>query len=92
MQVGVSEELAQSAPEYHADDDTTYDFQENEFKENKDNRKRKTLNLHEWTWSFCWRVEGGSKTQKINTKKDSKKTFRDELLEIKKQQLKLLEE
>ena len=42
-----SEELAQSAPEYHADDDTTYDFQENEFKENKNNRKRKTLNLHE---------------------------------------------
>ena len=33
-QVGVAEELAQSPPEYHVDDDTTYDIQENEFKEN----------------------------------------------------------
>ena len=38
----MAEELAQLSPEYH-DDDTTYDFQENEFEENKENRKRKTL-------------------------------------------------
>ena len=46
-EVGVAEELAQSPPEYHVDDDTTYDFQENEFEENKENRKRKTLDLNE---------------------------------------------
>ena len=27
--VNLAEELAQSPPEYHIDDDTTYDFQEN---------------------------------------------------------------
>ena len=46
-EVGLAEELAQSPPEYHVDDDTTYDFQENEFEENKENRKRKTLDLNE---------------------------------------------
>ena len=41
-EVGMAEELARLPPEYH-DDDTTYDFQENEFEENKESRKRKTL-------------------------------------------------
>ena len=35
-EVGVAEELAQSPPEYHVDDDTTYDFEEKEFEENKE--------------------------------------------------------
>ena len=39
--VNVAEELAQSPPEYHIDDDTAYDFQENEFEENKENQKKK---------------------------------------------------
>ena len=39
--------FAQSPPEYHVDDDTTDHFQENEFEENKENRKLKTLDLNE---------------------------------------------
>ena len=39
--VNAAEELAQSPPEYHIDDDTAYDFQENEFEENKENQKKK---------------------------------------------------
>ena len=92
--VGVAEELAQSHPEYHVDDDTTYDFQENEFEENKENRKRKTLDLNESLESeaFVDELEEAVKSKKIKTKKDAKKTFHDELLEIQKQQLKLFEE
>ena len=92
--VGVDEELAQSHPEYHVDDDTTYDFQEIEFEENKENRKRKTLDLNESLESeaFVDELEEAVKSKKIKTKKDAKKTFHDELLEIQKQQLKLFEE
>ena len=92
--VGVAEELAQSHPEYHVDDDTIYDFQENEFEENKENRKRKTLDLNESLESeaFVDELEEAVKSKKIKTKKDAKKTFHDELLEIQKQQLKLFEE
>ena len=92
--VGVAEELAQSHPEYHVDDDTTYDFQEIEFEENKENRKRKTLDLNESLESeaFVDELEEAVKSKKIKTKKDAKKTFHDELLEIQKQQLKLFEE
>ena len=89
----MAEELAQLSPEYH-DDDTTYDFQENEFEENKENRKRKTLDLNESLESeaFVDELEEAVKSKKIKTKKDAKKTFHDELLEIQKQQLKLFEE
>ena len=92
--VGVAEELAQSHPEYHVDDDTTYDFQEIEFEENKENRERKTLDLNESLESeaFVDELEEAVKSKKIKTKKDAKKTFHDELLEIQKQQLKLFEE
>ena len=93
-EVGVAVELGQSPPEYHVDDDTTNDFQENEFKENKENRKRKTLDLNESLESeaFVDELEEAVKSKKIKTKKDAKKTFHDELLEIQKQQLKLFEE
>ena len=89
----MAEELAQLSPEYH-DDDTTYDFQENEFEENKENQKRKTLDLNESLESeaFVDELEEAVKSKKIKTKKDAKKTFHDELLEIQKQQLKLFEE
>ena len=82
--VGVAEELAQSHPEYHVDDDTTYDFQENEFEENKENRKRKTLDLNESLESeaFIDVLKEAVKSKKIKRKKDAKKTFYDELLEI----------
>ena len=91
-EVGVAEELAESPPEYHVDDATAYDFQENEFKENKENRK--TLDLNESLESevFVDELEEAVKSKKIKRKKDAKKTFHDELLEIQKQQLKLLEE
>ena len=71
-----------------------YDFQENEFEENKENRKRKTLDLNESLESeaFVDELEEAVKSKKIKTKKDAKKTFHDELLEIQKQQLKLFEE
>ena len=39
--VNLAEELAQSPPEYHTDGNTTYDFQENEFGETKENQKKK---------------------------------------------------
>ena len=39
-EVGEAEELAQSPLENHVDDDTSYDFQENEFEENRENQKR----------------------------------------------------
>ena len=90
----MAEELAESPPEYHVDDATAYDFQENEFKENKENRKRKTLDLNESLESeaFVDELEEAVKSKKIKRKKGAKKTFHDELLEIQKQQLKLLEE
>ena len=92
--VGVAEELAQSPPEYHVDDDTTYDFQENEFEENKENRKRKTLDMNESLDSETFVDELRRLwNQKNEEKKRRQKTFHDELLEIQKQQqLKLFEE
>ena len=71
-----------------------YDFQENEFEENKENRKRKTLDLNESLESeaFIDVLEEAVKSKKIKRKKDAKKTFYYELLEIQKQQLKLFEE
>ena len=76
-EVGVAVELAQSPPEYHVDDDTTNDFQENEFKENKENRKRKTLDLNESLESnaFVDELEEAVKSKKIKRKKDAKKHF-----------------
>ena len=60
-----------------------YDFQENEFEENKENRKRKTLDLNESRkWGFFDELEETVKSKKIKRKKDAKKTFYDELLEI----------
>ena len=92
--VGVAEELAQSPPEYHVDDDTTYDFQENEFEEKKENRKRKTLDMNESLDSETFVDELRRLwNQKNEEKKRRQKTFHDELLEIQKQQqLKLFEE
>ena len=71
-----------------------YDFQENEFEENKENRKRKTLDLNESLESgaFVDELEEAVKSKKIKRKMDAEKTFHDELLEIQKQQLKLFEE
>ena len=71
-----------------------YDFQENEFEENKENRKRKTLDLNESLESeaFVDELEEAVKSKKIKRKMDAEKTFYDELLEIQKQQLKLFEE
>ena len=76
-EVGVAEELAQSPPEYHVVDDTTNDFQENEFKENKENRKRKTLDLNESLESkaFVDELKEAVKSKKIKRKKDVKKHF-----------------
>ena len=90
----VAEELAQSPPEYHVDDNTTYDFQENEFEENKENRKRKTLDLNESLESeaFVDELKEAVKSKKIKRKKDAKTTFHDELLGTQKQQLKFLDE
>ena len=64
-----------------------YDFQENEFEENKENRKRKTLDLNESLESgaFVDELEEAVKSKKIKRKKDAKRTFYDELLEIQKQ-------
>ena len=61
-----------------------YDFQENEFEENKENRKRKTLDLNESLESeaFIDVLKEAVKSKKIKRKKDAKKTFYDELLEI----------
>ena len=69
-EVGMAEELAQSTPEYHVDDDTTYDFQENEFEENKENRKRKTLDLNESLESeaFVDELEEALKSKKMKRK------------------------
>ena len=71
-----------------------YDFQENEFEENKENQKRKTLDLNDSLESeaFIDVLEEAVKSKKIKRKKDAKKTFYYELLEIQKQQLKLFEE
>ena len=65
-EVGVAEELAQSSPEYHVDDHTVYDFQENEFEEDKENRKRKTLDLKESLESeaFIGELEEAVKSKK----------------------------
>ena len=73
----MAKELAQSPPEYHVDDYTTYDFQENEFEENKENRKRKTLDLNESLESdaFADELEETVKSKKIKRKKDAKKHF-----------------
>ena len=93
-EVGVAEELVQSPPEYHVDDDKTYDFQENEFEQNKESRQ--TLDLNESLESevIVDELKEAVKSKKIKRKKDvkKKKTFHDELLEIQKQQLKLFEE
>ena len=64
-----------------------YDFQENEFQENKENRKRKTLDFNESLESeaFVDELEEAVKSKKIKRKKDAKRTFYDELLEIQKQ-------
>ena len=64
-----------------------YDFQENEFEENKENRKRKTLDFNESVESeaFVDELEEAVKSKKIKRKKDAKRTFYDELLEIQKQ-------
>ena len=43
----VAEEVAQSPHEYHADDNATFNFQGNKFEGNKENRKRKILDLKE---------------------------------------------
>ena len=74
-EVGMAEELAQSPPEYHVDDDTTYDFQENEFEENKENRK--TLDLNESLESevFVDELKEAVKSKKIKRKKDVKKNI-----------------
>ena len=45
--VDVAEEVTQSPHEYHADDNATFDFQGNKFAKNKENRKRKILDLKE---------------------------------------------
>ena len=86
--------FAQSPLEYHGDDNTTYDFQESEFEENKENRKRKTLDLKESLESeaFVDALEEAVKSKKNKEKKGRQKTFHDELLEIQKQQLRLLGE
>ena len=70
-EVGVVEELAQSPPEYHVDDDTTYDFQENEFQKNQENKKRKTLDLNESLESeaFVDSLEKAAKSKKDKEKK-----------------------
>ena len=67
----MAKELAQSPPEYQVDDYTTYDFQENEFEENKENRKRKTLDLNESLESdaFVDELEETVKSKKIKRKK-----------------------
>ena len=54
-----------------------YDFQENEFEENKENRKRKTLDLNESLESnaFVDELEEAVKSKKIKRKKDAKKHF-----------------
>ena len=64
-----------------------YDFQENEFEENKENRKRKTLDFNESLESeaFVDELEEAVKSKKIKRKKDAKRTFYDELFEIQKQ-------
>ena len=74
-EVGVAEELAQSPPEYHVDNDTTHDFQENEFEENKENRK--TLDLSESLESevFVDEMKEAVKYKKIKRKKDVKKNI-----------------
>ena len=74
-EVGVAEELAQSPPEYHVDNDTTHDFQENEFEENKENRK--TLDLNESLESevFVDEMKEAVKYKKIKRKKDFKKNI-----------------
>ena len=86
--------FAQSPLEYHDDDNTTYDFQESEFEENKENRKRKTLDLKESLESEALvdALEEAVKSKKNKEKKGRQKTFHDELLEIQKQQLRLLGE
>ena len=90
-EIGVAEELAQSPPEYHVDDN---DFQKSEFEESKENRKRKTLDLNESLESeaFVDELKEAVKSKKIKRKQGAKTTLHDELLEIQKQQLKLLEE
>ena len=76
-EVSVAEELAQSPPEFHVDDDTTYDFQENEFEENKVNRKRKTFDLNESLESeaFVDKFEEAVKSKKNKEKKGRQKNI-----------------
>ena len=54
-----------------------YDFQENEFEENKENRKRKTLDLNESLESeaFVDELEEAVKSKKWREKRTPKKHF-----------------
>ena len=92
-EVGVAEEVSQLLLEYRIDDGTSYDFQEKQFEENKENQKRKTIDLKESLKSegFVGKLEEAVKSKKWR-KKDAKDTFYDELLEVQQQQLKLLED
>ena len=71
----MAEELVQSPPEYHVDDDTTYDFQENEFEQNKESLQ--TLDLNESLESdvFVDELKEAVKSKKIKRKKDVKKNI-----------------
>ena len=76
-EVSVAEELAQSPPKFHVDDDTTYDFQENESEENKVNRKRKTFELNKSLESeaFVDKFEEAVKSKKNKEKKGRQKNI-----------------
>ena len=69
----MAEELAQSPHEYHVDDDTTYDFQENEFEETKRTEKEKHCFFYTWNLQglTIQQYKNKKKFWNTNTKQDS---------------------
>ena len=62
----MAEEVSQLLLEYRIDDGTSYDFQEKQFEENKENQKRKTIDLNESLKSegFVGKLEEAVKSKK----------------------------